>query len=304
MASEVAKVFKLDHEITPIDVGATNVGIVVHSFNRNRKSIFKFVEKHTRNINERHFYTDKYHILEFSALNVPRLYCVNQVTPQKWMILTEMIEGAMRRPKLCTAAAAVLGTYLAEVALLEIADLQPHRLARRLTVEDVETAEQACQTEDERALCRSITQFLPKIEEKLSKLPDATCHNDLNWNNMAVPGDDFLTCPYIFDWERISRGCVGADLHFFAIEMSIEEPSSVGQALFKGFADRLNEAGLSEKKPLQSNALILSALSHGLAVRAAWVRKYDRIKHAPVTARAATRLAKHVQALAYNGELD
>lgn len=295
--------FRLDYQVKPITTGATNNGMVVHSLSREGKRIVELVEKRSKVQREGLFYAKSYPILEASAINVPRLYRLEQDSSRGWTIFTEKVEGAMRIPSLDRDSATALGGYLAELALVQFSHLHKHHMARALDAGDIATAEQVCEGDEEKAQCRNILEFLPAIKARLAALPDVTSHNDLNWFNMAVPSDGFVTMPYIFDWDKVCLNCVGADLHFFAEQLLRKNNESLGRALFRGYAERLSRAGLLGASYLRENDLILSALVYGLAVRSLWIRKYYADKHRAPTRRTTLQLARHLNKLTAKGEL-
>ncbi|QOC23785.1 phosphotransferase [Wenzhouxiangella sp. AB-CW3] len=270
--------YVLDHKALPVGVGSANIGLVVHHFGRWGRVFLRIVEKRTARIHEGTFYLQAYSILEGSRLNVPRLFHASQLGDKRYIIMTEEIEGAMKRPHLCHKKGYALGSYLAEICLLGLPCSRVHTFARSLQPKDVLLLEQGFESDEEKRACKIIIRNFDRIEKRVSALPDVTCHNDLNWNNMAIPSNVHSAAPYLFDWGSVGMNCLGADLHFFAEHYLTKEEWSVGMAIFEGYADRVN-ATKGWANAWGVGDLILSAFFFGLGVRANWVQNIDRARH-------------------------
>lgn len=266
--------FDLDHAITPLTEGATNLGLAVHTFSRNGATILEMVERRTKHAQEGAFYVDHYKHLEVSPINVPRLFYVEARTLRSFNIFTEKLDGAMHRPKLDPDAAGDLGLYLAELALIKIPTLKKYAKDRALSANGLAIIEQNCAEAKDSCLYHSVAKRLPDISERLALLPDVVSHNDLYWPNMAVPSDGDMTSPFILDWATASQNRLGADLHFFAEEFLKNSNGALATSFFNCYADRINRARLTDT-PVSPDDLILSALSFGLALRLNWMRTID-----------------------------
>jgi hypothetical protein len=256
--------------IDRITVGSTNRGLFLHRLKRGDKVLLELIEKVTVNHREIKLYQSDYKTIEISNVNVPRLYKIYSVDEKCAIIITEFIMGAGTRPNLTPKEGELLGKYFVEIARVKFGRFKETGPPSRLTAADLEYLIKACQDSEDKILCEAIIESLPSLYVFLDSIPLVFCHNDLNWDNMAIPGETFNIRPFIFDWQSYSKNYLGADLHFFVAYGEERLAKNAIESVFSGYEKEVNRIGFDKHIDVVDIKKVATYV--GLLWRIGWMR--------------------------------